>query len=193
MLVGYARHRVDGLVMKGQVSLLKDNGCSRIIKDVSVADNKVSEKFYELQESVRKGDTVVVTELTVFGRAMLPLVELLKEFNNKGIGIISLKDSFSTYSPNWNYALQVVDLLAKVQTAFVKEKTMEGLVIAREQGRFGGRPKGLTDEAQLKAKAVAKMYLSNEYTVREIADELGIAVTSIYNYLRHENIRLKNK
>ncbi|WP_409021387.1 hypothetical protein [Dyadobacter sp. CY261] len=52
----------------------------------------------------------------------------------------------------------------------IRERTKAGLAAARARGGLGGRPKGLTLEAQAKARAVKAMYVSKINTVAEIGN-----------------------
>jgi DNA invertase Pin-like site-specific DNA recombinase len=53
------------------------------------------------------------------------------------------------------------------------------------KGITGGRKKGLSEEAQKKAKEVRKLYLSRDpaYSVREISSMLNISTRTVYKYL----------
>lgn len=67
---------------------------------------------------------------------------------------------------------------------------MEGIRAAAAEGRVGGRPKGLTEEAQKKAKLVVQLYKDpDNWSIRDIASHLNIATTTVYNYLKHEGVK----
>ena len=54
---------------------------------------------------------------------------------------------------------------------------------ARARGRHGGKPKGLSKEAQSKAEAAKILYDKKEKTVAEIGKLLGISRATVYRYL----------
>ena len=57
-------------------------------------------------------------------------------------------------------------------------------------GRVGGRPKGLSQEAENKALAVESLYKERKLSVREIAKRLNISTSTLYEYLKHRGVVL---
>ena len=59
-------------------------------------------------------------------------------------------------------------------------RTKAGLTAARAQGRQGGRPKGLSEQALSKAQATQTLYLQQDKTVAEIGKLLSVGLATIY-------------
>ena len=76
----------------------------------------------------------------------------METFNEKGIRLISLKESVDTTSATGRLLFTIISSLAAFERETLIERTNEGLASARARGKLGGRPK--TNEAALK-KAVA--------------------------------------
>jgi DNA invertase Pin-like site-specific DNA recombinase len=74
--------------------------------------------------------------------------------------------------------------LAEFEVKTIRERTKAGLESARARGRKGGRPKGLSSEARIKAIAVYQLYKSKKFTVSEILKQTGISVGTLYSYVR---------
>jgi len=74
--------------------------------------------------------------------------------------------------------------------ASIRERTMAGLKSARDRGRMGGRPKGLSVKAKRNACSAEALYNQNELTSAEIADQLDISKTTLYKYLRTRNVKI---
>ncbi|NGX55457.1 MAG: hypothetical protein KR126chlam2_01092 [Chlamydiae bacterium] len=66
-----------------------------------------------------------------------------------------------------------------------------GLKSARARGRIGGRPRGLSNEAQRKAVAGAALYKEGKLSVKEIAKNLRVSNSTLYSYLRSQNLHLR--
>ena len=70
----------------------------------------------------------------------------------------------------------------------IRERTQAGLLAARARGRLGGRPKGLPPAAEKTACAAETLYRERRLSVREIAAQLGIAKSTLYDYRRHRGV-----
>ncbi|WP_262508220.1 helix-turn-helix domain-containing protein [Spirosoma fluviale] len=69
----------------------------------------------------------------------------------------------------------------------IREHTKAGLAAAR--ARVGGRPKGLTPEAQVKARAVKTMYANKLNTITEIGLLFHISRATVYRYLAWQEVK----
>lgn len=50
----------------------------------------------------------------------------------------------------------------------IRERTQAGLSAARARGKMGGRPKGLSQEAEATSYAAATLYHEGELSIKEI-------------------------
>lgn len=57
---------------------------------------------------------------------------------------------------------------------------MAGLASARKQGRVGGRPRSLSDEDIIKAKAMLR---DPEISAKSIAEVFGVSVSTLHKYI----------
>ena len=57
-------------------------------------------------------------------------------------------------------------ILAENERTVQIERTVAGLRAAKERGRVGGRPKGLSPDAESKMKKVKKLYAAKAYSLR---------------------------
>lgn len=80
--------------------------------------------------------------------------------------------------------------MAEFERDLIQERTKAGLTAARLRGRLGGKPKGLSKQAEATACAVETLYKERKLTVSQIIHQLGIARATFYNYLRHRNVPL---
>jgi DNA invertase Pin-like site-specific DNA recombinase len=74
--------------------------------------------------------------------------------------------------------------LAEFERDLIRERTHAGLVAARARGRRGGRPRGLSRQAEATALAAETLYREGQLSVRQIALKLHIAKSTLYVYLR---------
>ena len=79
----------------------------------------------------------------------------------------------------------------------LSKELMQGLEAARERGRVGGRPCGLSKTALLKAKLAVIEY--NKYlqlkdrTINDVCIIVGVSKATLYKYLKLQGITIRNK
>ena len=81
-------------------------------------------------------------------------------------------------------------VLAEFEREITKDRTKSGLEAARKRGSLTGRPKGLSDDAKIKAKAAAAMYKEGKLTISQICQNLGVSNNTLYKYIRHEGVKV---
>ncbi|MDH3676239.1 MAG: helix-turn-helix domain-containing protein, partial [Anaerolineae bacterium] len=57
------------------------------------------------------------------------------------------------------------------------------------RGRTGGRPSGLSQQAEATAMVAETLYQEGELNVQEICDQLSISKPTLYTYLRHRGVK----
>src|SRR4029450_4404769 len=80
--------------------------------------------------------------------------------------------------------------LAEFERDLIRERTQAGLIAARARGRRGGRPRGLSQEAKATALAAETLYREGQLSVAQIAEQLRIAKSTLYVYLRHRGVTI---
>ncbi|RAJ90070.1 DNA invertase Pin-like site-specific DNA recombinase, partial [Larkinella arboricola] len=140
-------------------------------------------QLQKLLEALREGDTVVVWKLDRLGRSLKELINLINDFQQRKIGFRSLNDAIDTTTAQGRLVFNLFASLAEFERDLIRERTKAGLSAARARGRTGGKPKGLSKEAQSKAEAARILFDKNENTVAEIGKILGISRATVYRYL----------
>lgn len=182
MLIGYARVSTQDQNLTMQLDALKITGCQKIFQE-KVSSAKVRPQLQKMLDIVREGDTVVVWKLDRLGRSLKELFTLINDFQNNGIGFRSLNDAIDTTTAQGRLVFNLFASLAEFERDMIRERTKASLTAARARGRMGGRPKGLSPEAQAKAKAVKAMYCSQTNTVEEIGRLFHLSRATVYRYL----------
>jgi len=138
--------------------------------------------------NLRKGDTVVVWKLDRLARSLKHLLTLVSDFKTAGIGFLSLQDQINTTTAQGRLIFNMFASLSEFEREIIKERTLAGLAAARSRGRIGGRKKGLTKEAKVKAGAVKHLYLDDKKSINEICEAVSISRATIYHYLDYLNV-----
>lgn len=174
-----------------QIDALEKEGCKRIFQEKIGGAKSDRPQLKKMIEQLREGDVIITWKLDRLGRSLRDLVNLINEIQDKGAGLKSLNDSIDTTTPQGKLTFHLFASLAEFERDIIRERTKAGLEAARARGRKGGRPKGLSKEAQDKAMVAETLYKQGEMSVTEICKHLNIARSTLYKYLRYRNVKLK--
>ena len=183
MKIGYARVSTQDQKLELQTDALLQHGCEQIFKEKKSGKNKERPELEKMISQLRSGDTVVVWKLDRLGRSLRDLIDLVAEFKERGVDFVSLQDGINTATATGRFTFNIFASLAEFEREIIRERTKAGLDAAKARGRMGGRPAGLSKEAQGKAKSAKILYDSKLKTVEEIAKQLGIGRATCYRYI----------
>ena len=180
MIYGYARvSTVDQNLDRQKDALLK-YGIDHLFCEKISGAKKSRPELDKLLAVLENGDSIVIESLSRLGRSVKNLSELMELFNEKGIRLISLKESIDTTSATGRLLFTIISSLAAFERETLIERTNEGLASARARGKRGGRPK--TDETALK-KAIA-LYQTGQYSLTDIQSMTGVSKSTLYRALK---------
>lgn len=136
-------------------------------------------KLFDLvtsQEAKEKNITIVIDSIDRLGRSLIDILNTIKRFTDNSINVQSLKEGFQTLiggkeNPVANIVISVMGSIAQMERDRIKERTLEGIKIARAKGKFKGRKPGSlqTDNKLLQRHPVIVQKLQKGLTYREIA------------------------
>lgn len=188
MKIGYARVSTQEQNLSLQLDALQTAGCTTIHHEKVTSAKKERPELQKLMGQLRAGDVVVVWKLDRLGRSLQDLVSLVNEMQGKGAEFQSLNDHIDTTTPQGKFTFHLFAALAEFERDIIRERTKAGLAAARARGRKGGRPKGLSKEAQHTAMIAERLYQDGDLTVKQICRQLSISRGTFYNYLRHQGV-----
>ena len=122
----------------------------------------------------------MVESLSRLGRSTKDLLNLLDDFERKGIQLVSLKEDRDTATPTGKLLVTVLSALSQFERDLIVQRTNEGLKAARARGRKGGRPKA---DQKAVEKAV-KLYEAQTHSIKEITQITGISQATLYRALK---------
>jgi len=183
--IGYARVSTRDQNLDLQLDALRKVGVSDtyIYKEEISGATRERPQLKKLLEQIRAGDVVVIWKLDRLGRSLADLVHLVNEIQGKGAGLQVLQDNINTTTPQGKLFFHIFAAVAAFERGIIRERTNAGLAAARARGRKGGRPPGLSKEAQIKAAASGSLYQQKK-SVAEIYTTLSISKKTFHNYLR---------
>lgn len=190
MKIGYARVSTRDQKPDLQLDALKAAGCERVYQDVASGAKTARPALDELLGQLRAGDVVVIWKLDRMGRSLKHLVELVGRLMEQKVGLLSLNDPIDTTSAQGRFVFNLFTTLAEFERELIRERTQAGLTAARARGRVGGRPKGLSPQAEATALAADTLYRERKLSVAAIAQKLHVSKSTLYSYLRQRGVEI---
>lgn len=192
MKIGYVRVSTKEQSFNLQIDALQQAGCEKLYREVISGARTERPGLDRMVDNLRAGDVLVIWKLDRLGRSLKHLVELVNTLRERGIGLQSLNDPIDTTTPQGRLSFNLFASLAEFERDLIRERTQAGLSAARARGRNGGRPKGLSAQAEATACAAETLYRERQLSVRQIAARLGIAKSTLYVYLRHRGVPINS-
>ncbi len=170
-----------------QISNFKSHPCfkpenvyvDKIQGNVPFLERPESAKLFDLVTSTDYQDkniTIVVDSIDRLGRNLVNTLQTIELFTKNRINLQSLKEGFETLidgkeNPIAKVVVSVMASIAEMERNRIKERTQEGIKIARAQGKFKGRKVGSTqsDERLLQRHPVVVEKLKKGLTIRDIS------------------------
>lgn len=110
---------------------------------------------------------------------MKGLVDLSADLSERGIGFRSLTDGIDTAGTAGKLVFHIMAAMAEMERDLNRERTTAALIVARREGRVGGRKTVMTP----KRLEAAKKLLASGMSMREIAPAIGVSVPTLYRHL----------
>lgn len=191
MTIGYARTSTADQNPALQLNALRAAGCERIFSDTASGAKSSRPQLDAMLAQLRPGDVVTVWKLDRLGRSLKHLIELIEHFKTQGVAFRSISESIDTTTAAGMAFFQMFGVFAEFERNLIRERTNAGLEAARTRGRKGGRPTGLTKEAEIKSHAAASLYKEGQLSVEEICRQLSIkSKATFYRYLRARGVQI---
>ncbi|MBG0761942.1 DNA invertase [Vibrio cidicii] len=172
MKIGYARVSTDDQDLALQLDALKNHGCERVFEEKVSGRSQKRPILDRMLDTLREGDTVVVWRLDRLGRGLKHLIELMSDFQEKGIQFVSLNEAIDTSTPTGELTFHIFASIAQFERAIISERTKAGLKAARARGRKGGRKPSLS---QQDIKKAAAMLLDPSVTKTDVAKHFKVS------------------
>ncbi|MCA8830194.1 recombinase family protein [Hymenobacter pini] len=180
MNFGYARVSSKDQNLDTQLKELTDAGADRIFQEKVSGASTSRPELNKLLGVLRAGDTVTVNRLSRLGRNAAHVMQLVNDFNERGVRFVSLDLGIDTNTPAGRLVLAVFASLAQFERESNGERRTAGIELAKAQGKHMGRPAGVDEEKLKKVKTSLAAGLS----VHQIVEVTGISESTVKRYKR---------
>jgi DNA invertase Pin-like site-specific DNA recombinase len=139
MKVGYIRVSTEEQNTIRQEVMMQQLNVEKIFIDKKSGKNTNRPQLQAMLSFVREGDTVVVSEISRFGRNAKDLLELIDILTKKGVQFESQKEKFDTTTPAGKAMLTIFAAISQLERDYILERQREGIAVAKEKGVYKGR------------------------------------------------------
>lgn len=182
MIYGYARVSTQEQSLQMQIDALKQAGCETIYYEKISTRCSHRPEFEKLCTQLQKGDKVLTYKLDRLGRSVIDLVQIVYEFEQKGVGFTSLIDNIDTTSASGKLVFHVLCSVAEFERSLISERTKDGIQAAQKRGVTIGRPRGIEPDTLAKITA-CKRLISESTSITAACSQIGISRSTFYRYV----------
>jgi DNA invertase Pin-like site-specific DNA recombinase len=185
----YCRVSTTEQTTQNQILAIRNAGYdvidSRVISETVSGSTKATdrEQFSNLIEhKIEAGDTLVVLKLDRLGRNNIDVQQTVSLLDSKGIRVVCLDLPVADLSSSeGRLMLQMFSAFAEFERNRIRERTQEGLVRAKAEGKKLGRPKATKTNRRIQECKDSGMSQS------KTASHLGLGIATVK---RHWNTKL---
>lgn len=146
-------------------------------------------KFGTVFKTLKKGDAIIVSELSRLGRSTLQILEIMKLAKEHGITVHAVKGGWSLNGTmESKIVLTMFAMIAEIERDLISERTKEGLRARKSAGVILGRPKGPGKSKLDQNREEIIALLKNGSTKTFVARKYGTSVPNLYNWLKRHNL-----
>ena len=128
-------------------------------------------EFQKMLDWVREGDTIYIHDLSRIARSTKDLLDLLDVLREKGVALVSGKESIDTSTATGKLLVTMVAAINEFERANLLERQKEGIAIAKREGKYKGRKAVIVPDLPRHYER----YQRREVSKAALARELGIS------------------
>jgi len=140
-----------------------------------------------LLKNMKKGDTIICSELSRLGRNLLMIMGVLNECMNRDIQVWTIKDNYRLGNDiNCKVLAFAFGLSAEIERNLISQRTREALARKRAEGVVLGRPKGSRSKVRKLSgrEAEIKALLDKRVSKCAIARILGVHRLTVLAFVK---------
>jgi DNA invertase Pin-like site-specific DNA recombinase len=183
MKIFYARvsHYTQNLAR--QEEMAKQQQVDKVYLEKCSGKNTNREQLQEMLNFVRQGDIIIVESISRFARNTKDFLHLMDILNEKQVAFISLKEKIDTSTPQGKLITTIFAALSEFEREQTLERVREGVAIAKEQGKYKGKPK-MKIERENEFIAVCKEWRQGKCTARAVMEEFNLKPNTFYRRVK---------
>lgn len=194
MITGYLRVSTDRQHPENQKDEIQryaaENGLvvdAWVIEVISGKKSMEGRKLGRLISRMKKGDTIIVTEVSRLSRTLTDIMTIMGKCLKKGINIYTTKERYRfDDSINSKILCFAFGLVAEIERNLISLRTKEALALRKSEGKVLGRKKGFTPKMDILRQNEDEIMnlISEGACVTMICAKYGVSRDTFYKYRR---------
>lgn len=180
MKIGYVRVSTEEQNTARQEIMLRELGVDELFVDRASGKNADRTELNRMMNFVRRGDTVIVESISRFARNTRDLLDLVEQLIAKQVEFVSRKEAIDTTTPTGKFMLTVFAAVAELEREYILQRQREGIAIAKQQGKYRGRPPKVYPDFE----RIAARWQKGEITAVQAMKQLGMSKTRFYERVK---------
>lgn len=148
----------------------------KVFEEKESGVSKDRQQLKAMLDYVREGDTVYVHSIDRLGRSLIDLKNIVEQLKNKGVSVVFDKNKleFNADQTNSTHELMfnILASFAQFERDIIKERQAEGIAKAKQEGKYKGQPRKVTDKEILDK-------LNDGLSIRKTAESLNCGISTV--------------
>ena len=129
---------------------------------------------------LKKFDVVIAWDVSRWGRSLKEFITFLADMDDKGIGVVAVKNGLNTSSSSGRLMMKMISLMEEWNREILIDRTRAGLSRTVANGTKLGRPKITSPKMTAEILALR----DEKKSIRAIAAEIGVSAGTVQRELR---------
>jgi DNA invertase Pin-like site-specific DNA recombinase len=129
---------------------------------------------------LKRFDVVIAWDVSRFGRSLKEFISFLGDMDDKGIGVVAVKNGLDTSSSTGKMMMKMIGVMEEWNREMLVERTKSGLARTRANGTKLGRKK--ITNPKMTAQIISLR--EENKSIRAIATKVGVSTATIQRELR---------
>ena len=185
MNIAYVRVSSEDQNEARQLEALKKYDIEEWFTEKISGKNTNRPQLQEMIKFARKGDTIYIHDFSRLARSTKDLLDIVEQLTEKGIHLVSNKESIDTSTPQGKLMLTMIGAIYEFERTNLLERQREGIAIAKRNGVYKGRK--ATDIPDFNIHY--QRYMNREISKSKLAAELNISRPTLDKLImEHEKV-----
>jgi len=176
MKIGYARVSTVDQNPELQRQALLAAGCERIFTDKVSGAAVIKPGLEDAIRHMRAGDTLCVWRLDRLSRSLTELLHMSERLQKQDFGLLSVTEAIDTTSPGGRLFFSIAGAFAQFERDVIRQRTLEGLAVARAAGKKSGPKPKVTAEQW---NEIEPRIASGQLSISKAAKILGLNKSTV--------------